>query len=516
MLKPLHPQGFSMLFFSSFLMIPSGDSVTVFSFFSTVPSRLIFFALRMGNSAVTARRQKCESHSRRRRQQGDPRCFHGLSFQCCRCFPAATFHKNGFCLWKASLDRALEAATNAASDLVILHISKADAAIMFADAESAAQNLKEARMLFSKTLPPEHPFAVNLAFHEGVLSLLRGDRDSAQKHIGEAERIAETLNLTKRPVFAFVLRARGVMRLNSALFTAAAEDFRQSSAIFEQTGAGESWVVDQNRIFEGAAYGGAGDLSRGELPARRALENLIRKLSASHIVVLSVRPIYARLLQSGGRMEEALEQMEVGITATIANAGKTNATVARAYHGLGALQLQTGRHSEALYSFDQALGIDWRVVGAESPAVALDLNGIGLAKLASGQASDAVKTFTTSAEILMSLLGTNDLTFATVFQNLGVAHLRSGQLPHARGALLYAMNVWLRNTEEHPSINLAFEHLGIVELVSGNRELAANMSGQVLPGRENGWSGRSLGSLKTMRSSQLEMRFAWSNFTKPS
>ena len=31
-----------MLFFSSFLMVPSGDSVTVFSFFSTVPSLLTF------------------------------------------------------------------------------------------------------------------------------------------------------------------------------------------------------------------------------------------------------------------------------------------------------------------------------------------------------------------------------------------------------------------------------------------------------------------------------------------
>ena len=35
-------QGFSTLFFSSFLTVPSDDSVTVFSFFSTVPSRFTF------------------------------------------------------------------------------------------------------------------------------------------------------------------------------------------------------------------------------------------------------------------------------------------------------------------------------------------------------------------------------------------------------------------------------------------------------------------------------------------
>ncbi len=35
-------QGFSTLFFSSFLMVPSDDSETVFSFFSTVPSRFTF------------------------------------------------------------------------------------------------------------------------------------------------------------------------------------------------------------------------------------------------------------------------------------------------------------------------------------------------------------------------------------------------------------------------------------------------------------------------------------------
>src|SRR5678809_1329455 len=34
--------GFSVDFFSSFLMVPSGDSVTFFSFFSTVPSLLTF------------------------------------------------------------------------------------------------------------------------------------------------------------------------------------------------------------------------------------------------------------------------------------------------------------------------------------------------------------------------------------------------------------------------------------------------------------------------------------------
>ena len=35
-------QGFSVLFFSSLVMVPSGDCVTVFSFFSTVPSLLTF------------------------------------------------------------------------------------------------------------------------------------------------------------------------------------------------------------------------------------------------------------------------------------------------------------------------------------------------------------------------------------------------------------------------------------------------------------------------------------------
>jgi hypothetical protein len=35
-------QGFSVDFFSSFFMVPSDDSVTLFSFFSTVPSLLTF------------------------------------------------------------------------------------------------------------------------------------------------------------------------------------------------------------------------------------------------------------------------------------------------------------------------------------------------------------------------------------------------------------------------------------------------------------------------------------------
>ncbi|MDQ3339131.1 MAG: serine/threonine-protein kinase [Myxococcota bacterium] len=363
--------------------------------------------------------------------------------------------------------------------LVTVFATKADAKVV-ETAPRVAQQLTQLSAcadkatLLEQVRPVDPAVAGKVAALRTELAAARATRDTGRFDDAAlliAPLVERATAIGYGPLTAEIMLVRGMIEIDQGKFDAADKTLTAAADLAEAGRADVIRADARTALVRGSAQAAKYDVAHEHAQRARAV---VARLGPGHEAIAARLASYDGSAYTGeGNYPRALELTQEVLETRKRIYGIDSVETSQAFHSLGNVLYNLGRHAEAKAAYEQALTLRQTIVGTRHPDVAATLANLGALQTAMGENAAALASYTTAREIMTELLGPRHTKVAQVMGNMANLFRYQGKYAEAAALVTEAIEI---QTEalgpDHPLVGSLYFVLGQTHYEGGDHKQA--------------------------------------------